>query len=177
MKKIFLLVFTLSLIMTIVFSFAFSAARAQSCEYFIKNDTMLDARHLQFDIYLKAKGEPFYYGMGQFKIEYNEALAKGGNITANINRGVTDLDTLQVPKSILQLKDNSFRINSASTYRKQSKCTLIKNKGLGTRICRVVLENTVNFPKVPANLHFIFNGPGASAVYYMNEKDLLVITK
>jgi hypothetical protein len=180
MKKTLTSVFCLTMIMTIAFSFAFSGLRAQSCEYFIKNDTILDAKHIQFDIYVKAKGETFYYGLAQYKIEYNAALANGGTLTVNINQGVSDLsNNVQIPKSVLQPngKGSNFRINPSSIPKKQTSCSMISNKGLGTRICRVVIENTTNFAKVPANLHFVVDGPGATAVFYMSEKDLLVITK
>jgi hypothetical protein len=165
---------------TLLFSLAFNAMMAQTSQFIIKKDTMTDKRHLQFDVYLKAVGPTFYYGMAQFKIHFNEALANGGTVTPSIVPQVTGLsNTVQMPKSVVSVEGgaSAVRINPSSVPRKQESCSTVSNTGDGTLVCRVVLENTVDFKNVPHNFEFVMNGGGATAVFYMNEENLLKQTK
>jgi hypothetical protein len=120
---------------------------------------------LEFDLYLldKNPSEPFELASVQLGILVNPKIYAGGDVTASIIEGSSDLIIPQKPSSIVFTQiSNSIKIAGkiikplASSDPHSVRGSLISTTYPGTRICRVRLTNTKAFDKYPADLTFNF---------------------
>ena len=142
-------------------------ASSQTCEVTLRNDSLIDARNLIVDIYVKGTSGNFYYSWGQYKVTFNNSgITNGGTITGSIVPGYSDLtNSAQTPTTVYVLS-TYWRIPAEAIPSSQAACSQISSSGLGTRICRVQLTNTVDFATASANMQIVTTPPNASAIYY-----------
>ncbi len=171
------------------FVIASMAARSQSCEVTLRNDTLIDASHYYVDIYVKstwASGD-FYYSSGQYKVTFNAAIKNGGSLYCSVVPGFSDLTNVgQIPSVITQptATNSRFVVTAQANPPNQASCSMISSTGLGTRICRVSLYNSSNgtfggsavaYAQALANLTVTVAAPTGTAVFYMNASNLAVL--
>ena len=140
---------------------------AQTCEVTLRNDSLIDANNLIVDIYVKATGGSFYYAGGQYKVTFdNSSIANGGTITGSIVAGYSDLtNTAQIP-TLVYVLSSYWRIPTEAFPSSQASCSQISATGIGTRICRVKLTNTIAFDQSSANMALVTTTPSQTAVWY-----------
>lgn len=165
------------------FGIGLMSANAQDYEVSVKNDTLLDSHHLQFDIYVKSKSSSFHYGIGQYKIQIYDKTLKFNQITPSITPFVSDLvNQVQIPKKITMKQGKEVIVlvhppTTASIPKKQSECSVITNKGEGVRICRVILTSEVDFNLDGKRIGLLFDEPYPTKVFPMTDKNLLYTGK
>jgi hypothetical protein len=140
--------------------FFFNSERmiAQSYTYKIKNDVQTSDRTMEFDLYLLNTNPsiPIEISVAQAGILVNPEIKNGGNITASLVAGASEMVAAQVPSSITFASATNCIKIAAKAIPGCGSGTTISTTGLGTRLCRVRLTNTVPFGIAKANLTFNF---------------------
>ena len=139
----------------------FRPIRSSEFNYIIANDSQTSNKKLEFDLYLLDIDPSVYFELSgiQSAILVNSGIINGGVITASIVPGSSELVDLQVPNAIaFESGSPNGCIKIAS--RIPPGCgngSIIGTTGLGTRVCRVRITNTVPFTAgSQANLTFNF---------------------
>jgi hypothetical protein len=132
----------------------------------IMNVKMTSDKTLEFDLYLM-DADPataFELALIQVGIMVNPEIYNGGTLKASIAAGSSQLNESQQPLNILFAQDANIIKLPSRTLKPLAKDapagprgSIISNKAPGTRICKIVLTNTVAFSKVPAKLSFNFS--------------------
>jgi hypothetical protein len=122
----------------------------------VTNDQQTAANLYEFDIYLlRAASNSFEYANNsQYFIDINPAIINGGALTFTILAGTCDLNAVQ---QILSAKVSFDAVNNRLRIAAHSPSgagtgTIIANTGLGTRLGRFRVTNTVNFAAAQSNL-------------------------
>jgi len=141
-----------------------------SVNYTITNVTLVSDRVLEFDLYLKNTdaSQPFELSIIQAGILVNSEIINGGNVTAMVVKGFSDLVGPQQPTIALFVKGPTTSIIklAAKIGPGPGNGTIIKTTDQGTRICRLRITNSVPFAKARPNLTFSFNSvPYATKVF------------
>lgn len=127
------------------------------CE--LRNDTQVDAKTFEFDVYLLQTGSTtFEYTSMQFGININPVVVNGGTITVSLVSGTSGLNPSQIPPA------NKFSFNSSSNCIIMTGTagpgagsgTIISSAGSGTRIGRIRIVNSVNFGSATPDLTWSF---------------------
>lgn len=157
-------IFRLLLIFVAVGSFVIQKSYSQNPAYIlnITNDQQLDDKNYEFDIYLQRTGttEFEYANNSQYFINFNPVIKNGGALNFSILAGTCELNAIQ---QVLQAKlsvdnvNNRLRI-AAHTPSGAGTGSIISNNGLGTRLGRFRITNTVSFANTRPNLSW-YNGP------------------
>ncbi len=160
-KNLLMKAYIFFLLLFVIFSFP---AKAQNPSYILNlaNDQQVDDKNYEFDIYLQRTGatEFEYANNSQFFINFNPAIKNGGSLSFTVVSGSCELNLLQ---QVLQSKlsvdnvNNRFRI-AAHTPSGAGTGTVISAGGLGTRIGRFRVTNTVSFGNFRPELSW-YNGP------------------
>ena len=138
-----------------------AAAPLPEFNYTIANDVQTSDKTLEFDLYLLdyQPSIPFELSIIQSGILVNSEIIDGGNITTSILSGFSELVAVQQPTGCVWATgtlNGCIKI----TPKAGPGCgngTIISTTGLGTRICRVRITNTVPFTAgSQANLAFNF---------------------
>lgn len=139
----------------------FRPVQSSEFHYTIANDLQTSDKKLEFDLYLLDIDPSVYFELSgvQSAILVNSAIINGGVLTASVVPGTSELVDLQVPNAITYESGSpNGCIKIAS--RIPPGCgngSIIGTTGLGTRVCRVRLTNTVPFTAgSTANLTFNF---------------------
>ncbi len=142
-----------------------SEAFAQNPTYTltVTNDLQIDGQNYEFDIYLLRTGATAfeYANNSQYFININPAIINGGSLTYTINSGTCELNPVQqiLPAKVsFDVANNRLRI-AAHSPSGAGTGTMILNSGLGTRLGRFRVTNTVIFAAAQSNLSW-HNGPG-----------------
>jgi hypothetical protein len=146
-------------------------AEGYTATYMITNEVIVSDRILEFDLYLKASdaGKPFEISIIQAGILVNTDIINGGDITASLVPGLSELVSVQQPTTVLFVKKPGKSIIKMAGKIGPGKGngTVIKTTGHGTRICRIRLTNTTPFAKAHADLTFCFTtDPYPTKVFY-----------
>ncbi len=180
----------MKLFLMLLFLVSFTAARSQSCEVSLRNDTLVDASHILVDVYVKSTwaSGPFSYASGQYKITFNNAMRNGGTIFCSLVSGYSDLtNASQIPTAMAQPTSPTatfFRVLAQANPPDQASGSQISAAGIGTRICRISIFNSsngtvggtpVSFGQVLANLAPTAAAPTGSAVFYMSAANTAVL--
>ncbi len=128
----------------------------------VTNDQQIDGQNYEFDIYLlRTGGTAFEYANNsQYFININPAIINGGTLTFIISSGTCELNAVQqiLPSKVsFDAVNNRLRI-AAHSPSGAGTGTIISSSGLGTRLGRFKLTNTVTFAAAQANLSW-YNGP------------------
>ena len=128
-----------------------------SCD--LRNDLQVDAKTLEFDVYLLRTGSTvFEYSSMQIGINVNPVVINGGIISVSLVPGSSDLNASQIPGAI-RFSFNASKnciIMTGVPPPGSGSGTIISNSGNGTRIGRIRLSNTVNFGSGQPNLTWSF---------------------
>jgi hypothetical protein len=132
------------------------ASKGQSYTYTIRNDVQTSDRTLEFDLYILNTNEsvPIEIALAQAGILVNSAIINGGNITASFVEDASEMSPSQRPSSIT-FQNNCIKI-ACKPIPSRENGTLAGTKGLGTRLCRIRLTNTVPFYEAKPDLTFNF---------------------
>ena len=141
--------------------FGFCAVlQAQTPQYFcdIRNETYVSPQVFEFDLYLTSTGSSaLELACFQSGIKLNSSFVNGGTVTPSIVAGNSDLISEQVPISIgfVAGSDNCVRIAPRTPPRTLTPPTSSTfgttiSSGLGMKVCRVRLTNSVDFGMDPA---------------------------
>ena len=141
---------------------ATTGLRAQNPTYLceLRNDIQVNANTYEFDLYLLRTGSTvFEYTSMQFGININSAVLNGGNLTVSLVGGTSELNSSQIPTA------GKFSFNSLSNCIIMTGMappgagsgTIISNSGIGTRVGRIRLTNSVNFASDTPNLTWSFS--------------------
>jgi len=127
--------------------------------YTIANDVQTSEKVMEFDLYIRDANTdaPFELAATQAGILVNPAIYNGGTISISIVANSSELSTAQKPSSVVwSLSQNAIKLTPKSPPGAGSG-TIISQTGLGTRVCRLRITNTVAFaPNTTANLTFNF---------------------
>ena len=138
-----------------------AAGTPPELNYTIVNDVQTSDRTLEFDLYLldAQTVTPLELSMIQTGILVNSGIINGGTITPSIIPGTSELLTAEQPNSI-EWKTGSPAGCIKIAARPLPGCgygTIISTSGLGTRICRLRITNSVPFTAgSQANMAFCF---------------------
>ena len=157
MKK---LLKNLKKILTITFVFVLSTsffipanvfAQNGNYTFTIANDVQVSDRVLEFDLNLlnTNPGTTFNLAAIQAGIFINPAIINGGIMTVSIVPGSSELDQSQAPTAVAF--DSASNIIKMAPQVGQS---LISSTGLGTRVVRLRLTDSVPFGQATPNLNF-----------------------
>jgi type IX secretion system substrate protein len=128
----------------------------------LTNDQQIDERNYELDIYLlRTGGTAFEYANNaQYFININPAIINGGALTFTILPGTCELNLVQqILTSKVSFDPGNSRLRiAAHTPSGAGTGTMISNTGLGTRLGRFRVTNTVTFAATQANLTW-YNGP------------------
>ena len=129
--------------------------------YTIANDVQTSDRKLEFDLYLLnvQPADSFELAIIQAGILISSEIINGGTLTASIIPGSSELVSAQQPTSITWVTGtpNGCIKIAAKPGPQCGNGTIIDTTGLGTRICRVRVTNSVPFTASSrANLAFNF---------------------
>ena len=156
----FLLLFIILTVFTGSAQARFAPLEVSSVNYTISNVVLVSDQILEFDLYLKDTdpSQPFVLSLTQAGILVNSEIVNGGNVTAMVVPGLSDLDSAQQPTKVLFVKSPiTSIIKMASRIGPgPGNGTKISAKGQGTRICRIRITNSVPFAKAQPNLIFCF---------------------
>ncbi len=135
---------------------------AQNPEYLceLRNDIQVDARTLEFDVYLLRTGAtPFEYASMQFGININPGARNGGVITVSLISGTSELNATQIPNSSRFSFDNPTNciIMTGTPPPGAGYGTIISNTGFGTRVGRIRLVNSADFGSVRPDLAWSYD--------------------
>lgn len=148
----------LAIVFLIFFIFLNERVSSQSYTYTISNDIQTSDRTMEFDLYLLNTNPdvPVEISVAQAGILLNPAIVNGGIVTASFVAGASQMVSSQVPTAITYSSSSSCIKIAAKAPPGCGSGTVISSTGLGTRLCRVKLTNTVAFAVVKANLTFNF---------------------
>jgi hypothetical protein len=149
----------------------------------IENDVQVSPTELQFDLYLKDidASQPFELAIIQAGIIVSPTIFNGGTITPSIVPGYSDLVASQQPNSCQWSSDASggcIKMTPRPAPNAGSG-TIIFNTGLGSRVTRIRLVNTVPFTgSSQASLTFSFlTSPYPTKVFeYISGVSTLITT-
>jgi hypothetical protein len=131
-------------------------------QYTIENDVQVSPTELQFDLYLKDTDatNTFELSIVQAGILVNTSIINGGTITTGIVAGYSELVSVQQPATALYGAYNTSQFIIKMTPKTGPGCgagTTISTNGLGTRVARIKIVNTVPFAaSSQASLAFCF---------------------
>lgn len=143
------------LIILLLLVFFAGASYAQSPTYSasLENDLMVSSNIYEFDLYLARTGStPLELANFQAAIGIDPGFVNGGVITPSIISGTSELNTSQWPISIaFSQSQNTIKIAPRTpprtlfpdTETSSTNGTIIEPEG--TRVCRIRLENSVDF--------------------------------
>jgi len=126
----------------------------------LNNDVQVDSKTLEFDLYLLDTdgNNTFEMATCQAGIIVNSGIYAGGTISVAVVAGSSTLtNSAQVPNSIIWVQSvNCIKVTPRSAPG-AGNGSIIATAGLGTKICRLRITNTVNFTSSStANLAFSF---------------------
>lgn len=155
-----ILILTLSFLALLFAENIFSQTPAYTLT--LTNDLQVDNTKYEFDIYILRTGSNTfeYANNSQFFININPAIINGGTLTFTIMSGTCELNVTQQvlsSKVSFDAANNRLRI-AAHSPSGAGTGTIISNSGLGTRLGRFRVTNTVTFAASQANLTW-YNGP------------------
>jgi hypothetical protein len=141
-------------------------------QYTIENEVLVSPLELQFDLYLKETdpAKTFELAIIQGGILVNKSIIGTGTVTTGIVTGFSDLVSLQQPTIVLVAEYNSGQFILKITPRTgpgAGKGTIISTSGLGSRVARIRITNSVPFVSgTQAGLKFCFTkSPYPSKVF------------
>ncbi|NVO18552.1 MAG: hypothetical protein HXX13_02570 [Bacteroidetes bacterium] len=145
----------------------------------IRNISKASENSLEFDLFLLNldKNTPLELALFQAGIRVNPEIYNGGNITASIVTGSSELIEAQQPQIVIfSQSENTIKLPSRlmktphSTPGSGPRGSIISSKESGTRICRIKLDNTQAFKKTKEIFSFSFDKlPYCTSVYqYVN---------
>jgi gliding motility-associated-like protein len=143
----------------------------------IENDVQVDDKNMEFDLYLLDSDatEPFELNMIQVGILVNPGIYNGGTITVTRIPGTSELVVAQQPgtSNISWTQASNIIKVTPRLPTAQGEGTIISQTGLGTRICRLHITNTVAFTSnSTANLSFNFTtSPYPTKVFQTTDAD------
>jgi hypothetical protein len=178
MKSHIIFTFKIFTILMVVLSSANCRAQDKSSvkpefNYYIANDVQSSGNVIEFDLYLidTNPASPLELASIQSGILVNPAIYNGGNITASIVAGSSELISPQQPKGITFSQNSNILKIAARMIKLDEKGnladihgTIISAVNPGTRVCRIKLTNSVSFANAPANLSFCFERSPYSTV-------------
>lgn len=128
----------------------------------IENDVQIDSKTMRFDVYLKNADpvNPMELSTIQFGITVNTAGIKStGTLSYTTDSAYSEFKTIQKPvnSNFAFTQSNGVKMTARGMGPGAGYGTLISRTGLGTRVCRVFITNTVDFTRnSKANLAFSF---------------------
>lgn len=125
----------------------------------INNDIQTSDRTFEFDLYLldTDPAQTFELATVQAGILVNPAIYNGGTITVSIVAGSSQLVPAQQPNSVLWTQSSNIIKLTPMSPTSAGLGTIISQTGIGTRVCRLLVTNTVPFTlNSQANLAFNF---------------------
>ena len=135
-----------------------AAATPPPVLFTMANDVQTSDRTLEFDLFLQDP-EPsalFELASVQAGILVNSAIYNGGTLSVSIIPGTSQLIAAQQPASITWVQTlNSIKMAPKSPPG-SGNGTIISTVAPGTRVCRLLLTNSVAFAQAHANLAFNF---------------------
>jgi hypothetical protein len=164
-------VFTSALLLTgILLAFSVFSQKQESAsskfKLSIENVKLTSDKTVEFDLYL-LNTEPaatFELALFQAGILVNPDIFNGGTIKASLIDGGSQLIDVQQPLNILFAQETNIIKLPSRTLKPLAKDapagprgSIISSKGEGTRICRIMLTNTMAFSKGPVKLAFNLN--------------------
>jgi len=166
-----------------MFAFAITA-KGQAPTYLltISNETQINDRTYQFDVYLKnTSANTFELANVAFGIGYDTSILMGGTPTCSIVSGFSDLNTSQIPNAGTTITGttvyNNVTINATSVVYRYFNIVARANPGAGsgttistsgscpspgTRICRLQIANTVPFRASSTCKHTFASAAGSN---------------
>jgi hypothetical protein len=132
----------------------------------IENVALTTDKTLEFELYLldTEPATPFELALIQVGILVNPELYNGGIIKATLVEGKSELLDVQQPMNVLFVQDVNIIKLPSRTLKPVAKDapagqrgSIISSKVPGTRICKIMLSNSVAFSKTPAKLSFNFS--------------------
>lgn len=137
--------------------------------YQILNDDQTSSKILEFDLYIldADNSQDFELAGIQAGILVNSSIKNGGVITATIVSGTSEFLPSQWPTTVTFTASQNCVKLAPKVPPGVGNGTIISKVGYGTRICRIRLTNTVDYPAgVTANLTFNFTTtPYATKVF------------
>jgi uncharacterized protein YjdB len=154
-------------------------AQAPTYQLTISNETQINDRTYQFDVYLKnTSANTFELANISFGIAYDTSILMGGTPTCSIVSGFSDLNAAQVPSAGSTITGNilyTISINGTNVVCRYLNISPRSNPGAGsgsiissigscpnrgTRICRLQIANTVPFRGSSTCKHAFSSGAG-----------------
>lgn len=133
----------------------------------IQNAVLTSDKTMEFDLYLKSLDpkDPFELALFQACILLDPVFCAGGEIKVTLDSGVSELNENQKPQAVIFSKEtNSIKLPSRTlkpatqnTSTDKARGTIISSKGKGTLLCRIIITNSIAFPKVTKPLSFNFS--------------------
>lgn len=142
----------------------------QDVRYTVENDVQISPTELQFDIYLKDTdpAQPFVLSMVQGGFYVSTSIVGGGTITCSVVQGYSELVEEQRPyaASYQALDASNFLFKLAVSIKDSiwyycERASIISTDGLGTRVARLSIVNSIPFPaNSQANIRFCLDHSG-----------------
>lgn len=131
----------------------------------LQNVRTTSATSLEFDLFIYTPNSTsFELALVQAGILVNPEFYTGGNLTASIVEGSSELNEVQKPQNILFVAETGIIKLPSRTLKPlpkgakpEKRGTILSSVAPGTRICTIRLTNTVPFSKTPANFRFNFS--------------------
>jgi len=152
------------IILFVIIALLYGSAMAQNPTYILNltNDQQVSATVFEFDIFLLRTGATAfeYANNSQYFVNINPAIINGGTLTFTILPGTCELNLVQqILGSKVSFDAVNFRLRiAAHSPSGAGTGTIIANTGLGTRLGRFRVTNTVSFAAAQTNLTW-YNGP------------------
>jgi len=140
-------------------------ASADEFRLSIENVKQPTDKTLEFDLYLldTEPATPFELALIQIGILINPEIYNGGTLKASLVEDNSQLLDVQQPMNILFVQDANVIKLPSRTLKPVAKDapagqrgSIISTKAPGTRICKILLTNSVAYAKTPLKLSFNF---------------------
>jgi len=173
---------TIRMVMFLLGMFSFTiTAKAQAPTYLltISNETQINDRTYQFDVYLKnTSANTFELANVGFGIAYDTSILMGGTPTCSVISGFSDLNIAQIPTAgatTTGANIYTITINGVNVVCRYFNIPAKANPGAGsgttisatgtcptpgTRVCRLQIANTVPFRASSTCKHTFSSAPG-----------------
>lgn len=132
---------------------------SQSVAFTIQNETQIDSKTLQFDLYIQnTSGIQVQVGAVQAAISYNTSFLNGGTITATIVTGSSQMVAAQAPLTTNTAVEGLIKIAGRS-FPGCGSGTILSTSSPGTKFCTVQITSTVAFTaNSTADLAYVVSG-------------------
>ena len=126
----------------------------------LSNDVQVSDSLYEFDIYLKRTGTiPIELSGAQFGFTFNDQIRNGGTLTASFIPGTTDSIILNSGQKNIDFNTSTpgcIKIAPKFASGGAGSGAIISNTGIGTKIGRLRIANSVPFAILTPNINFCF---------------------